>query len=114
MPVRRFYLSYSTAHAEVAEWKTRYVQGVVSARGKINQVPYEMPSELKQAIASFVNYYNHHRYHEALGNVTPADVYFGRKDDILARREEAKQITLQARKEHNRKLSELDKGNSTG
>ena len=81
----------------------RYQQ---TLKGEINQVPYEMPSELKQAIASFVSYYNHHRYHEALGNVTPADVYFGRRDDILAQREEAKQKTLQARKEHNRTLRE--------
>jgi len=86
----------------------RYQQ---TLKGKINQVPYEMPSELKQAIASFVSYYNHHRYHEALGNITPADVYFGRRDDILARRKEAKQKTLQARKEHNRTLRELDKEN---
>jgi putative transposase len=54
-----------------------------------------------------VEYYNNHRYHEALDNVTPADVYHGRKDDILTRRREAKQRTLQARKEHNRELREL-------
>ena len=63
-----------------------------------------MPSELKQAVESFVKYYKNHRYHEALSNVTPADVYHGRRDEILARRKEAKQRILQARKEHNRKL----------
>jgi len=88
----------------------RYQQ---TLKGEINQVPYQMPSELRQAIESFVKYYNNHRYHEALGNVTPADVYHGRRGDILTRREEAKQRTLQARKEHNRDLRELDKGNLT-
>jgi len=72
-----------------------------------------MPSELKQAIESFVEYYNHQRYHEALGNATPADVYFGRKDGILTQRKGAKRKTLQARKEYNRKLRRLDKENST-
>jgi len=88
----------------------RYQQ---TLKGEINQVPHEMPSELRQAIESFVEYYNHRRYHEALENVTPADVYFGRKGGILARRKEAKQRTLQARKEHNRMLMELDKTRAT-
>ena len=88
----------------------RYQQ---TLKGEINQVPYEMPSELRQAIESFIEYYNHRRYHEALGNVTPADVYHGRRDGILARRKEAKRRTLQARKEYNQKLRELDRGNST-
>ena len=73
-----------------------------------------MPSELRQAIESFVEYYNHQRYHEALDNVTPADVYLGRRDGILTRRKEAKRKTLQARKEYNQKSRELDRGNSTG
>jgi len=81
-------------------------------KGEINQVPCEMPSELKEAIEKFVEYYNHRRYHEALGNVTPADVYFGRREDILARRKEAKSKTLQARREHNQKLRELDRSKS--
>ena len=89
----------------------RYQQ---TLKGEINQVPCEMPSELRQAIESFVEYYNHQRYHEALENVTPADVYYGRKDSILTRRKEAKRKTLQARIEHNRKLRGLDRSNSSG
>jgi len=88
----------------------RYQQ---TLKGEVNQAPYEMPSELQGAIDRFVNYYNHERYHEALGNVTPVDVYYGRKDDILTTRKEAKRRTLRARKEYNRKLRELDQGNPT-
>ena len=75
-------------------------------------MPCEMPSELKEAIDKFVEYYNHRRYHEALGNVTPADVYYFQKEDILARRKEAKQKTLQVRLKHNRKMRELDRAKS--
>lgn len=77
-------------------------------KGVVGQLPYDMPSELSDAIEAFVEYYNHQRYHEALDNVTPADVYYGRKAGILARREEDKRRTLAARKEHNRSLRKLD------
>jgi len=73
-----------------------------------------MPSELREAIEKFVEYYNHRRYHEALGNVTPADVYYGRREQILGRRKEAKRKTLQMRLKYNRKMRELDKTNSYG
>jgi hypothetical protein len=49
---------------------------------------------LENAIAEFIDHYNHHRYHEALGNVAPADVFFGRADAILDRRAQIKQTTL--------------------
>jgi len=37
----------------------------------------------KPKIAKFVEGDNHRRYHESLSNLTPADVYVGRGQDIL-------------------------------
>lgn len=62
---------------------------------------YYYPWELAQAIEAFVQYYNHERYHEALDNLTPADVYAGREKEVLSRREQIKQETLEKRRRHN-------------
>jgi transposase InsO family protein len=64
---------------------------------------YRSPWELERAVARFVEDYNHRRYHESLQNVTPADVYHGRRPAILARREQIKQRTLRARRRENRR-----------
>ena len=69
-------------------------------------MPSEIPSILRQALESLVEYYNHRHYHEVLGNVTPVDLYFGRRDEILAQRKEAKRKTLQARKKYYRTARE--------
>ena len=73
----------------------------------LNQVPYEMPSDLEEALAAFVNYYNYRRYHKALGNVTPSDVLEGRKEGILQRRREVKAQTIDRRRLHTRTLREF-------
>lgn len=59
---------------------------------------YYCPEELEAAIKNFVNNYNNHRYHESLQNLTPADVYFGRGDQILKERERLKQQAFKTRR----------------
>jgi len=59
---------------------------------------YFFPSNLISKLEEFVDYYNNHRYHESLNNVTPADVYFGKAKEILVRRENIKQRTYQKRR----------------
>ena len=81
----------------------RYHQSI---KYEVDQVPYEVPSELEVAIAGFVDYYNNRRYHKALGNVTPDDVLHGRREEILITRKEVKAQTLAQRKRYNRLLRE--------
>ena len=84
----------------------RYHQSI---KREVNQVPYEVPGNLKAAISDFVSYYNNRRYHKALGNVTPADVLHGRRERILQNRKEVQTQTLQLRKRYNQQLRELAK-----
>lgn len=72
-----------------------------TAKAKVNVFVYDSPEALTRAMDEFVTYYNYRRYHEALGNVTPADVYYGRRETIQARRQEVKHKTLMARKAAN-------------
>ncbi len=82
----------------------RYHQTI---KREVNQVPYELPGQLERAIADFVEYYNFHRYHKALGNVTPSDVLHGRREQILQRRKEVQILTINRRRNYNRGLREL-------
>jgi len=82
----------------------RYQQ---SLKREVNQIPYEAPSQLDKAIADFVDYYNYRRYHKALGDVTPSDVLYGRKEQILQRRKEVRIQTINRRRNYNRDLREL-------
>jgi len=59
---------------------------------------YYLPGDLERQIEAFVENYNNHRYHESLGNLTPADVYHGRGAQILSMREEIKKKTIRKRR----------------
>jgi len=66
---------------------------------------YFFPGDLERQIEAFVEHYNHHRYHESLGNVTPADAYFGRVAAIIEQRERTKRKTIEHRRLQHRKLA---------
>jgi len=66
---------------------------------------YFLPGDLEAQIEPFVDHYNHQRYHESLNNVTPSDVYFGRAQAILNKRERIKRKTLETRRLQHRKIA---------
>jgi putative transposase len=62
---------------------------------------YYTPEQLIEQIANWVEYYNNHRYHEAIDNVTPSDKYFGRDKEILKNRALIKKRTMLLRRKIN-------------
>jgi putative transposase len=67
---------------------------------------YYLPGDLEAQIKTFVDDYNHRRYHESINNLTPADVYFGRGQTILLQRERIKRQTIaQRRLQHQRQAA---------
>jgi transposase InsO family protein len=82
----------------------RYHQSI---KRDVNQIPYDAPRNLDAAIADFVSYYNHRRYHKALGNVNPSDMLCGRREQILERRKEIQIQTIQRRQLYNHQLKEF-------
>jgi hypothetical protein len=61
--------------------------------GPRSQEPHFVGADLQARIEAFVGHYNHHGYHESLGNPTPADVYF-RGSTILVGRDRIKRKTI--------------------
>jgi len=70
-------------------------------KARPNLLVFTSPEALREATAEFIEFYRYRRYHEGIGNVTPADVYYGRREEILKRRKEQKQATLERRFQYN-------------
>jgi hypothetical protein len=71
---------------------------VREAKNRVLLEHYFLPGNLERQIRDFVEYYNIRRYHESLGNLTPADVYLDRGEQILNQREEIKRKTMLTRR----------------
>jgi len=69
-------------------------------KDKLCLVVYCSPDELKKSVDEAIVVYNN-TPHESLDNVSPNDVYTGRKEEILQRRKEKKRLTLERRKKYN-------------
>lgn len=72
-----------------------------SAKEKILLHVWETPEKLKREINKFICWYNSSRYHEGIGNVTPDDVYFDRRNTIIQKRLELKRKTILERRKFN-------------
>lgn len=97
----------------LTEWRIKHIFGAPyhpMTQGKIERWHRSMKNviklqnyysqfELEQAIAAWVEYYNRQRFHESLKNVTPADVYFGRDQEIIKERNKLKEQTLALRRQ---------------
>ena len=81
---------------------------------RLNVLVYTSPEALARALAEFIEYYNQTRYHEGIGNVAPADVYYGRREEILRRREKQKPLTIEARLRYNLGRSEPSSEGDSG
>ena len=87
-------------HVRGAPYHPRKTQGKIGSwqdqtlKNRILLENYYLPGDLERQIDAFVEHYNHVRYHESLNNLTPADVYFGRAETILAERERIKRATI--------------------
>jgi hypothetical protein len=71
-------------------------------KARLNLLVYTSSEVLRAAMEDFIRFYNYERYHEGIGNVTPADVYSGRRNAILRRRAAQQRGTQAQRVRYNR------------
>jgi len=99
--LKKFLKRKDNEHVRVAPYHPM-TQGKIesyhrSMKNVVKLQNYYSPSELEQSITEFVEYYNKQRYHEVLDKLIPTDVYFGKSEEVLTKREQIKQTTLDRR-----------------
>ena len=77
---------FATKHRRLAVQLSTQANGKIerfheTLKARMNLLVYTSPDELCRTMQDFIEYYNYRRYHEAIGNVTPADVYYGRREE---------------------------------
>lgn len=72
-----------------------------SLKNHIKLENYYSTEELERAVEKFVEHYNHHRYHESINNLTPAQVYYNKAAGALEKRNRCKIKTMKRRKQLN-------------
>lgn len=74
-----------------------------TAKEKLTLIVHASPEAFDRALEAFRHWYNYEHYHEGIGNLHPADVYYGRAEAILQQRKHLKEQTQKARKKGNLK-----------
>jgi putative transposase len=95
----------SAAPRVIPKPRARSSAGTRPWKNRILLENYFLPGDLEAHIETFVEHYNHQRYHESLANVTPADAYFGRAPAIIKLRERIKRQTIEHRRLQHRKFA---------
>ena len=72
-----------------------------TAKEKLQLIVHASPEAFDRALEAFRHWYNYEHYHKGIGNLHPADVYFGRAEAIQKQRQLLKEQTKKARKQAN-------------
>jgi putative transposase len=69
-----------------------------TVKDQLTLIVHASPEAFDRAMEAFLHWYRYEHYHEGIGNLHPADVYFGHADAILKQRKLLKEQTKKARK----------------
>jgi transposase InsO family protein len=74
-----------------------------TVKDQLTLIVHTSPEAFDLALEAFLDWYRYEHYHEGIGNLHPADVYFGRSEAVLEKRKQLKEQTKKARKKANLK-----------
>lgn len=74
-----------------------------TVKDQLTLIVHASPEAFDRALEAFLHWYRYEHYHEGIGNLHPADVFFGRAEAVLEQRKQLKEQTKKARKKANLK-----------